>query len=113
MARRRTHVLAGKTIILIAIKRRWEKPNTYLPRSYVLPDDKKKWSDARQWCTDASLGLAMWDTADAYEDIKFIAGDINQKVYTALWNPLKNKCSSKSACDTKLVSTSNYALIFQ
>ena len=53
---------------------------------------------------DQGLGLAMWKTGDTYKDIKFLANQINDALYTALNNFHGNECNNADkSCDGKLV----------
>ncbi len=80
--------------------------NTYTcdgSRTYKASPDTKTWTDARDWCTSQNLGLVVWDTEDVYEDVKFIAFLRRSDVYTALYNFLRQSCSTSSSCNDKLV----------
>lgn len=58
--------------------------------------------------TDKGLGLALWKTGDAYEDIKFLAHHTNEKLYTALNNVNGNECNNDDkSCDGKMVNWQN------
>ena len=49
------------------------------------------------------MGLAMWHTAELYEDIKYIASKENEDLYTALTNNDNQECGSKQDCHGKLI----------
>ena len=54
---------------------------------------------------DKGLGLAMWKTGEAYEDIKFLAHHINKHLFTALHNLNGIECNNADkSCDGKLVN---------
>lgn len=80
--------------------------NTYL-RSTI-------YDDSYNFCNDRGLGLAVWKSAEAYEDIKYIArhGPFEQHstVYTALNNENEEVCNTddgKTQCDGKLIWRQN------
>ena len=59
-----------------------------------------------QLCENVALGLAKWDTAQSYEDMK----DISNRLYitTGLWTALTNTngqdCDGANDCNGKLVN---------
>ena len=57
------------------------------------------------YISDKGLGLALWKTGDAYEDIKFLAHHINENLFTALHNVNFIECNNDDkSCDEKLVN---------
>ncbi len=72
-------------------------------RLYHRPTTKMNWVDGRKFCSDQNKGLVVWDTADIYEDVKFIAYHAGEDLYTALYNIDKKQCGDKNACSDKLV----------
>ena len=60
--------------------------------------------EAYDYCANHTLGLAMWDTPESYEDIKYLADtSVNADLYTALNNDNHDTCSSRAQCDGKLL----------
>ena len=56
------------------------------------------------YCQNLGLGLAMWDTAETYEDLKYLSTTaIGEGLLTALDDPDNSKCDGKWDCDGKLV----------
>ena len=59
---------------------------------------------AYTFCDNRGLGLAMWDTADSYEDLKYLATTV---IKADLWTALNNEgnaiCSDKIDCDSNLI----------
>ena len=49
------------------------------------------------------MGLAMWHTAELYEDIKYLASKTDSDLWTALNNIDNNGCNDKHDCHGKLV----------
>ena len=49
------------------------------------------------------MGLAMWHTAELYEDIKYLANKADADLYTALSNVDKVDCATKDVCHGKLI----------
>ena len=66
--------------------------------------------------TGLGLGLALWKGAERYEDVKYIANNLNEQLITALNNDDLNDCSgfydSTTSCDAQLVKiyTINYII---
>ena len=76
--------------------------------------------DAYNFCNDRGLGLAVWKSAEAYEDIKYLANNVPWKehsyvgyadFYTALNNENEEACNTdhhgKTDCDGKLIWRQN------
>ena len=69
--------------------------------------------EAYNFCDDHDLGLAVWKTAEAYEDIKYIASNSPHgkgEVYTALNNENEEDCNTDHGndnCDGKLIWRQN------
>ena len=59
-----------------------------------------------QYCENLGLGLAMWDTAQGYADMKDIADSwqVNNGLWTALTNTNGKNCDGAQACNGKLVN---------
>ena len=49
------------------------------------------------------MGLAMWHTAELYEDIKYLAFKADADLYTALSNIDNVDCATKDDCHGKLI----------
>ena len=60
-------------------------------------------SDAYDYCEDEGMGLAMWHTAELYEDIKYLAFKADSDLHTALTNKENEYCASKDDCHGKLI----------
>ena len=61
-------------------------------------------STAFSYCEDLGLGLAMWDTAQSYEDLKYLATTaIKSDLWTALTNEDDVNCTDQSSCDNALL----------
>ena len=59
---------------------------------------------ANTFCENLGLGLAMWDTAGSYEDLKYLATtSIKSDLWTALTNEDNLKCNNKFECDNRLM----------
>ena len=59
---------------------------------------------AHSYCEGLGLGLAMWDTAQSYEDIKYLATvALQADFWTALTNEDDENCNDKDSCDNKLL----------
>ena len=59
---------------------------------------------AHSYCEGLGLGLAMWDTAQSYEDIKYLATvSLQSDLWTALTNEDDKNCNDKDSCDNKLL----------
>ena len=71
--------------------------------------------EAYNFCNDRGLGLAVWKSPEAYEDIKYIAKhcpfEKDATVYTALNNENEEACNTdhhgKTDCDGKLIWRQN------
>ena len=63
------------------------------------------WDKAKNFCQKLGLGLAIWDTADTYDDMKRISSksDITKGMWTALGNTMSQSCDGANACNGKLV----------
>lgn len=74
----------------------------------VVKDKESKWSKAMTVCEDLGLGLVIWDTKDAFEDLRTVTGSNNgffdKPAWTALNNPNKKNCDGSQSCDGKLVT---------
>ena len=65
---------------------------------------------ARRYCEDKDLGLAVWRTEEEYQDILFLMDTLGEEsLFTALSNRLRRDCNSVEQCDANLVwkQTSN------
>ena len=72
--------------------------------------------DAYDFCANHTLGLAMWDTPESYEDIKYLADIIQADFYTALNNANHELCNTRDKCDGKLLwrqTKTGYCDVFQ
>ena len=73
----------------------------------MLSDDKEKGDgEAYAWCESRGLGLAMWNSAESYEDVSFITHSEHEDFYTALNNENGEDCETKhnqQDCDGELV----------
>ena len=80
-------------------------PGTF--RQYhVSPTKMKSRNDEHyNYCESRDLGLAIWDTAELYEDIKYLATTaIGENLYTALDDLDVSKCfGTTSDCDGELI----------
>ena len=70
---------------------------------------KSSWQDAMTYCDNFGLGLAMWHTADTYDDLKTMTGSkwggwFDKPAWTALNNANGENCYSAQDCDGKLVN---------
>ena len=90
--------------------------NHILCRSYLASNaaDKRSviYDDAYNFCNDRGLGLAVWKSAEAYEDIKYMTkSNLNKaEVYTALNNENEEDCNTDDGntdCDGKLIWRQN------
>ena len=76
----------------------------FLPlRPYTVSTTLKTYCEAYDFCESKGLGLAIWDTAELYEDIKYLAGALNNHIYTALNNGNGQECDDKASCSGKLL----------
>ena len=63
-----------------------------------------RYSDAYDYCEDKEIGLAMWHSAELYEDIKYLAHKTTvHGLLTALSNKDDEQCASKDECHGKLI----------
>ena len=80
-------------------------------RSYLVSTTYEDGEDeAYDFCNDRGLGLAVWKSAEAYEDVKYIASHNGAEVYTALNNENEEDCNTddgKTQCDGKLIWRQN------
>ena len=61
-------------------------------------------SAAYDYCKSKNMGLAMWHTAELYEDIIYLATKASQNgLLTALTNKDDESCTSKQECHGKLI----------
>ena len=77
-----------------------------MSRSYKISNTKPNtWALARVFCQDIGLGLAMWDTAESYDDMMDISASnaVSDGMWTALTNTNSESCDGANACDGKLV----------
>ena len=76
-------------------------------RTYVISIDEKTGDNlAYTWCESKGFGLAMWNSAESYEDVSYITDSEDEDFYTALNNENGESCDTKhnpSDCDDKLV----------
>ena len=81
-----------------------------------MSDSHKKaviYDDAYNFCNDRNLGLAVWKTAEEYEDIKYISEHHAnwEYLWTALNNENEEDCNTDHGqytnCDDKLVWRQN------
>ena len=49
------------------------------------------------------MGLAMWHTAELYEDIQYVTHKTKHRLLTALNNKYDQNCTSKDDCHGKLI----------
>ena len=60
--------------------------------------------EAYDYCANHTLGLAMWNTPELYEDIKYLAvTSVDADLYTALNNANHESCSWRDGCHGKLL----------
>ena len=74
--------------------------------------------EAYDYCANHTLGLAMWDTPESYEDVKYLADHASVKAdfYTALNNANNEACNGRDKCDGKLLwrqTKTGYCDVFQ
>ena len=72
-------------------------------RSYKVSTNLKTYSEAFDFCESKGLGLAMWDTAELYEDMKLLAEALKGHIYTALNNGNEQECNDKGSCSGALL----------
>ena len=76
-------------------------------RTYMLSiDDKTGDNLAYTWCEGRSLGLAMWNSEESYEDMQYITDSEDEDFFTALNNANGEDCNTNNNqpdCDDKLV----------
>ena len=77
-------------------------------RAYHISDNTRTIDEAYTYCQDLDLGLAMWDDAESYEDMKYLSTTAAQAdLYTALNNDEKEDCNGCTytycRCDNKLI----------
>ena len=72
-------------------------------RKYVLSSNWIKHSDAYDFCENSGMGLAMWHTAELYEDIQYMTHKTKHRLLTALNNKYDQNCTSKDDCHGKLI----------
>ena len=74
----------------------------------VTKKEESKWSKAMTICEDLGLGLAMWDTNEAFKDLRTITGSssgfFDKPAWTALNNANKKSCDGSQSCNGKLVT---------
>ena len=63
----------------------------------------KTYCEAYDFCEGKGLGLAIWDTAELYEDMKHLSDALNGYLYTALNNGNEQECSDKAECSGRLL----------
>ncbi len=84
--------------------------------NYSVLEDRATWHERAQQCMDAGLGLAVWDTMDAWLDLLDVAAHagstMTTAIYTALYNPTATSCSA-SACNTAYVRTRGNSYILR
>ena len=79
-------------------------------RHYKVSNSKMGVWQARRYCEDKDLGLAVWRTEEEYQDILFLMDTLGEEsLFTALSNRLRRDCNSVEQCDANLVwkQTSN------
>ena len=77
-----------------------------LCRIYIISSLEKRYETGQtafDYCKSKRMGLAMWHTAELYEDIKYMASKTQSDLYTALSNIDNRDCSSKESCHGKLI----------
>ena len=73
-------------------------------RAYHISDNTRTIPEAYTYCQDLDLGLAMWDDAESYEDMKYLSTTAAQAdLYTALNNDENEDCNNQGDCDNKLM----------
>ena len=79
-------------------------------RKYIVSADAYKYKTTKsyesfgfEYCKGKGMGLAMWHTAELYEDIKYLAQKANMGLYTALCNIDLRDCASKGDCHGQLI----------
>ena len=63
----------------------------------------KSYCEAYDFCESQGLGLAIWDTAELYEDMKNLSGALNGHIFTALNNANEQECNDKGSCSGMLL----------
>ena len=76
-------------------------------RSYLISNGIKTYDSGYDFCASKGMGLAVWDTPEKYEDMKYMATTVKQQdLYTALSNDNAQECDTSTNpndCDGKLV----------
>ena len=68
-----------------------------------MSSDKKNIWEAREYCEDLDLGLAVWRTEEEYQDMRFLMETLGESLFTALSNRHRMDCDSVEDCDGRLV----------
>ena len=85
------------------------KPNELNFRIYLISNGVKSYNDGSRFCASKGMGLAVWNTAQLYEDMKYMASTVKRAdLFTALTNENREICDtgnsqSHNDCDGKLV----------
>ena len=59
---------------------------------------------AYTFCENRGLGLAIWDSSEAYEDLKYLSTTaVKSDLWTALTNEDNRNCYDQFDCDNKLL----------
>ena len=92
---------------MIKVNTNWVRRKlNYSFRYYVVSNDAMERDEAYTWCEKEGLGLAMWNSAELYEDIQHITSSHDEDFYTALNNDNWVSCNTKTQhndCDDKLM----------
>ena len=78
-------------------------------RLYIVGSNKKDYDGASDFCkqvkvgSNKNFGLAIWNTSELYEDIKYLAILRGKDLYTALNNENGETCHNRQDCSGKLV----------
>ena len=73
----------------------------------MISNGVKTYDSGYSFCASKGMRLAVWNTAELYEDMKYMATTVKQdNLYTALSNKFEQDCDTRtqpSDCDGKLV----------
>ena len=80
-------------------------------RTYLISNSHKRsghFDDGYDFCNDRNLGLAVWKSGEAYEDIEYLSYYYanGEELYTALNNENNEECNTDNGntdCDGKLI----------
>ena len=81
--------------------------NMHFGRTYLISNGAQTYDSGNNFCAGKGMGLAVWNTAELYEDLKYMATTVKQEdLFTALSNENQRNCNTtnqQTDCDGKLV----------